>query len=164
LKPLHLAVIAAVVAVIAVAGILLYVNLAVPRIEIHSPFFRRGTMASGVFFIAHNHGLAEGCIVGAEVLNPPNQRVEMHMTVIQEGKAAMVPVAKICVPAGGEVKALGIEGEGYHLMIVTKLPEDAKTVKIRIYLDNGSSLEFDAVEQELEAPPGGHHGSGHGGH
>ncbi len=164
MRPLHLAVMAAVVAVLTLAGILLYVNLAAPRIEVHSAFVRRGTMASGVFFIAHNHGLAEGCIVGAEVLSPPNQRVEMHRTVIQDGKAVMVPVAKICVPAGGEVKALGIEGEGYHLMIVTKLPEDVKTVKIRIYLDDGSTLEFDAVEQELEAPPGGHNGTGHGGH
>lgn len=162
-RALYLAVVVVVAASLTAVGVLVYTTLAAPKIEVHSPFLRRGTASSGVFFIAHNHGLLESCIVAAEMVDVPGFRVELHKTEVREGKVVMVPVSKICVPGGGEVKALGIEGDGYHLMILGKLPDDIKKVRIRLYLENGSSLEFEAAEQELEVPGADHHGEHMGG-
>jgi len=156
----YLAVILIAAASLAAVGVTVYALLSAPKIEIQDSFFRRGTTSTGVFFIARNRGLFEGCIMAGEVVGAPNLRIEIHKTEVHEGKAIMTPVSKICIPGGGEVKALGIEGEGYHLMILGKLPEDVKKVKIRLYIDNGSILEFEAMEQELEVSGSEHHHEG----
>jgi len=148
-KTLYFIAILVVMISLASVGALIYTTFAAPKIEIHSSFFRRGSESSGVFFIAHNHGLLEGCIMAAEMVGSSDLRVELHKNEVHEGKVVMSPVDKICIPGGGEVKALGIEGEGYHLMIFGKLPENTKMVRIKLYHDNGSSLEFEAMEQEL---------------
>lgn len=132
-------------------------------VEVHGAFFRRGTMGGGVFFIIHNHGFREVCIVAASTLVPPGLVTELHRTVIIEGQAKMLRVDKICVPPCGEVRALGVEGDGHHIMIMSEIPENVDVMKVRLVLDNGALVDFEAREQLIDIPTEGSH-KGHGGH
>ncbi|MEM0481818.1 MAG: copper chaperone PCu(A)C [Nitrososphaerota archaeon] len=129
-------------------------------VEVHGAFFRRGATGGGVFFIAHNHGLVEACIVGAEVLEPAGIRAELHRTVIENGVARMQGVEKICIPPRGEVRALGVEGDGYHIMLIGSIPEGVQAIKVRLMLSSGATVDFEAKEQRLETQAEGPH-TGH---
>ncbi len=120
------------------------------EVEVHGAFFRRSSMGGGVFFLVHNHGLSEACIVGVEVLEPVGIRAELHRTVIEDNVAKMEMVEKICIPPRGEVRALGVEGDGYHVMLTQRIPENVHAIKVRLVLSSGSTVDFDAKEQTLE--------------
>lgn len=155
---------AVVVALLVVVGVFLLFSgqMGESSVEVHGAFFRRGTMAAGVFFIAHNHGFSEACIVGAEVLEPQGLRAELHRTVVEEGVAKMQRVERICISPRGEVRALGVEGDGHHIMVFPEVPAEAKLLKIRLILGSGNFVDFEAKEQILETHGGeedmGHHG------
>ncbi|MEM0444586.1 MAG: copper chaperone PCu(A)C [Nitrososphaerota archaeon] len=158
-----LLILAVVAAALVVVGVFfLFSGGTEEAVEVHGAFFRRGTMAAGVFFIAHNHGYSESCIVAAETLEPKGLRAELHITVIEGGVATMRKVEKICIPPRGEVRALGLEGEGYHVMILSKIPEGIHTLKIRLVLASGATVDFEAKEQLIETPmDGSHEGHSH---
>lgn len=140
------------VAIVLVGVFLLLSTQSGEGVEVHAAFFRRGTMGGGVFFIAHNHGLVEECIVGVEVLEPAGIRAELHRTLIENGVARMQSVEKICIPPRGEVRALGVEGDGHHIMLIGDIPEGVQTIKVRLILGSGLKLDFEAKEQRLEIP------------
>ncbi len=141
-----------IVAAVVVGAFLLLSSQSGESVEVHGAFFRRGAMGGGVFFIAYNHGLVEACIVGVEALEPSGIRAELHRTVIENGVAKMQGVEKICIPPGGEVRALGVEGDGYHVMLIGKIPEDVQYVRVRLILGSGAEIDFEAREQHLETP------------
>ncbi|GBC71862.1 hypothetical protein HRbin02_01651 [Candidatus Calditenuaceae archaeon HR02] len=149
-----------IVAVVVASVFLLLSTRSGEGVEVHVAFFRRGAAGGGVFFIAHNHGLTEVCIVGAEVLEPADIRAELHRTIIENGVAKMQGVEKICIPPGGEVRALGVEGDGHHIMLMGNIPEGVQAIKVRLILSSGTALDFEAKEQHLETPAEGPH-TGH---
>ncbi len=146
-----------IVAAVVVGVFLMFSTQSGEGVEVHGAFFRRGVTGGGVFFIAHNHGLVEACIVGAEVLEPAGIRAELHRTIIENGVARMQTVEKICIPPRGEVRALGVEGDGHHIMLIGEVPKGIQAIKIRLILGGGATVDFEAKEQHLETMTEDHH-------
>lgn len=75
--------------------------------------------------------------------SPIAQAVELHETVVENGRAFMRPVANIELPAGDPVE---LRPGARHLMIIgPQVPDGAETFPIVIRLESGGTVTIECA-------------------
>lgn len=89
-----------------------------------------------------NRGERPRGLVGAE--SPAFETVEMHQTVIENGRARMIAHSRLEIPARGELR---FSPGGHHLMLIEpRRPlRQGDEVSITLCLDGGEQLETTAT-------------------
>ena len=89
------------------------------------------------YFTAHNNGQHDVDITGAQALACGS--LMLHLSSDDKGMGSMMQVAKVTVPAGGNVK---FAPGSYHLMCMDPKPEikPGRTVPVALHFSDGTSL------------------------
>lgn len=132
-------------AVLALAGVIGVAIAVGPVIEVHSPSVRIGTGTAGIFFDLHNHGIVGDCIIGVEVSGDGRVfKAEMHRTEISHDVAKMVMIDRVCIGPMSEVSFRGMEGEGYHIMVMGDV-SSVDHFDVTLKFESGRSLTFKVI-------------------
>ena len=91
------------------------------------------TMGVGYFEIKNSSGEAVQLIE----VSHPEWKIEMHESVMKDGRMRMQSVKSVEVPAGGSVEFY--QG-GLHLMVMGWTPDDRTTTKVRFTMSDGSQF------------------------
>jgi len=86
-----------------------------PALEIGSPWIREAPPGARVlagYMTFFNHSATPITLVN--VTSPDFESAEIHRTVIEDGVARMLPVARLAIPANGRI---ALEPGGRHLML-----------------------------------------------
>ncbi len=129
-----------VIAIVIVAAVILGFLTLNPMILVEEPYSVMGHGSAAIYLRIRNIGLRELCIVGVEVIEPPNLVAMLHATVVEDGVAKMKPVERVCAAPLGTIE---LRRGGYHVMIGGELGE-TKSFKIRLILSDGHILVVNA--------------------
>jgi copper(I)-binding protein len=128
-------------------------------LKIEEPWVREappGAMALAGYMEIKNPGGEARALVGAE--SPAFERVELHLSVHEDGMARMIAQESMPIPAGGELE---LEPGGYHLMLMK--PRQTLTagdsVSMTLRFDDGSVMELEMPV--VKAAGGMDHGEHH---
>ncbi|MEM2095993.1 MAG: copper chaperone PCu(A)C [Candidatus Caldarchaeum sp.] len=113
---------------------------------------RLGRDSAAVFLNLRNNGLMPDCVVGVEVEGDVQGKTipikaELHKSYLEGNVVRMVKVDRICVGPLSEVKMRGIEGEGYHVMLLQNV-EEVELFHIYLKFESGKVLHFHVEQHE----------------
>ncbi|MDW7977681.1 MAG: hypothetical protein RMH74_02630 [Candidatus Caldarchaeum sp.] len=113
---------------------------------------RLGKDTAAIFLNLRNNGLLPDCAVGVEVEGESDGKIvplkaELHRSYLEGNIVKMAHVDRVCVGPLSEVKMRGIEGEGYHIMIMENV-EDIEFFHIYLKFESGKVLHFHAEQHE----------------
>jgi copper(I)-binding protein len=111
-------------------------------LSIEEPWVREappGAMALAGYMEIKNTGSEARALIGAE--STAFERVELHLSVHEDGVARMIAQEAMPIPAGGELE---LEPGGYHLMLMRprQTLSAGDSVPMRLRFDDGSTLEL----------------------
>ena len=106
-----------------------------------------GVATGAIYFVLANEGGTGDALIGARVTSDLAQAAEIHETTVKGGVATMRPIARVVVPANGQVT---FKPGGYHVMLIGLKHELRAGDRVHLTLQFEASGEL-PVEAEVRA-------------